>query len=342
MKAMVMVVLFLLSAVFLACSEKMQEETAQTTSQEQAAQTVPQEQAIQTASQEDEKKIDQNLTLEYVKDWANRKNFPESVTFSYYCAYSLMALDKKTGPDIKGKITDYIKRCKVMNGGFVSEPEFSKDPNLLSTYFALKTLALINATDTIDKEQAVKFVLSLLQEDGGFKSEPKKDYHSLATTYYGVTCLHLLKALDQIEKEKTVAYINSYRETDQGFSVKRDGVSRPISTYMAVRSLKLLGAFDEKIKPDLVNYLKGTRYAGLVEDEKYTMQPTMRELAFVLEALDDLSAVNEVNQDKVYEFIESLYVPDNGGFGPKPSYGTTPPSIYEGVLSLEKLGKLNR
>jgi len=338
----VLAVLLLASIVFLSCSEKSQEQTAQTTPQEQAVQTSDQEQAIQTASQEDEKKIDLNLTLEYVKDWANRKNFPESVTFSYYCAYSLMALEKKVGPDARKKIVDYIKKCQTDGGGFVPEPEFSKDPNLLSSYFALKTLALINATDAIDKEQAVKFVLSLLQPDGGFKSEPKKDYHSLATTYYGVTCLHLLNALDQIDKEKTVSYIQSYREKGQGFSVKKNGVSRPISTYMAVRSLKLLGAFDEEIKPDLVNYLKGTRYAGLVEDEKYTMQPTMRELAFMLEALDDLSAVKEVNQDKVYEFIKSLYVPDNGGFGPKPSYGTTPPSIYEGVLSLEKLGKLNR
>jgi prenyltransferase beta subunit len=335
-------VLLLWSTAFLACSEKSQEQTAQTTPQEQAAQTAHEEPATQAASQEDAKKIDLNLTREYVRDWASRKAFPETVSFAYYCAYSLKALDNKISPDTREKIIDYIKRCQTDDGGFVTEPEFSKDQDLLSTYFALRTLALIDATDAINKEQAVKFVLSLLQEDGGFKSDPKKDYHSLATTYYGVTSLYHLGAMDQIDKEKTTAYINSYREKGQGFSVKRTKVSRPISTYMAVRSLKLLDALDDEVKPDIVKYLKGTRYSGLVEDGKYTMQPTMREMAFVLKALDDLSAVKEVNQDKVYEFIESLYIPDNGGFGPKPSYGTTPPSIYEGILSLEKLGKLNR
>lgn len=285
-------------------------------------------------------RINLALTLDYVKDWAGRDKFPESVPFAYYCAYSLTALDKKISPETSKKITEYIKRCQTRDGGFVPEAEFSKDPDLLSSYFALRTLALLNTLDAINKKQAGTFVLLLLQEDGSFKADPKKDYRSLATTYYGVTCLHLLNALDQVKKEKTISYINSYREKGQGFSVQRKGVSRPISTYMAVRSLKLLGALKEESKTDLVKYLKETRYAGHVEDKKYTMQPTMRELAFVLESLDDLSAVKEVDQDKIYEFMTSLYVPDNGGFGPKPGYGTTPPSVYEGILCLEKLGKL--
>ena len=56
-----------------------------------------------------------------------------------------------------------------------------------------------------------------------------------------------------------------------------------------------------------------------------------------LEALAVLSAMQEVNSDKVYEFISSLYVPDNGGSGPRPGLGATPPSTYHAVLSLVRL-----
>jgi hypothetical protein len=50
--------------------------------------------------------------------------------------------------------------------------------------------------------------------------------------------------------------------------------------------------------------------------------------------------MQEVNSDKVYEFISSLYVPDNGGFGPRPGLGTAPASTYHAILSLVRLGKL--
>jgi prenyltransferase beta subunit len=330
-KIAVLSVLLIACIASSACMEKLLQEKTR---------TVPQAQAIQVTSQKDDKKIDLNLTREYVREWAARKAFPETVPFAYYCAYSLKTLDKKISPETSKKIADYLKKCQTKNGGFVTEPEFSKTPDLLATYFALRTLALLDARKSIDQQKAVQFVLSLYQDNGSFKSDQKRDYSSLATTYYGVTCLHVLKALDQINKDQILPYIKSHREKGLGFSVQRNGISRPLSTYMAVRSLKLLGAFDEKIKLDLVNYLKGTRYAGYVEDKRFTVQPTLRECSFVLLALSDLNAVNKVKEDKVYGFIESLYVPGNGGFGPKPSYGTTPPSIYEGIVSLEKLGKL--
>ena len=63
-------------------------------------------------------------------------------------------------------------------------------------------------------------------------------------------------------------------------------------------------------------------------------------MTFTLEAFATLAAMSQVNTDKVHAFISSLYVPANGGFGPKPGLGTTPPSTYHAILSLVRLGTL--
>jgi hypothetical protein len=68
------------------------------------------------------------------------------------------------------------------------------------------------------------------------------------------------------------------------------------------------GAYHAGLTPDtrteVVEYLKEMRYSGLVKDRKYTMLPSMQEMAYVLDALSDLSAINEINKDNVYWFID--------------------------------------
>jgi hypothetical protein len=60
----------------------------------------------------------------------------------------------------------------------------------------------------------------------------------------------------------------------------------------------------------------------------------------ILTALDSMQALGQVETSPVLAFVESLYIPQNGGFGPSPGYGTTPPSTFQGVYCLEQLGKI--
>lgn len=292
---------------------------------------------------EPQKKIDLAKTLKFIQGWSSREkwdSFPESPSFAYYNSYSMLALGGQISPDLKKKIVEYLKSCQISDGGFVAQPKYAKDSETISTYFALKTLELLGSLDTIDKNQAVKYVVSLTQSDGSIKAKTKDKEATLSTTYYGVSSLAILNALDKLDKNKTISYINTYHEAGQGFCIIQSKISMPISTFMAVRSLSLLGGMTPGIKADVIKYLKQTRYSGLVTKGKYTAQPQIEELYYVLAAFSDLSAMNVAGKSKIYKFIESLYISENGGFGPEPLLGTTPPSTYYAIASLVKIGKL--
>jgi len=113
-----------------------------------------------------------------------------------------------------------------------------------------------------------------------------------------------------------------------------------VATFMAVRTLTMLEGVDPALKTDVVRYLKQTRYAGRTAKAKYSTLPNIEEMSYVLEALSDLSALKVVDNNNVMAFIESLYIQENGGFGPEPGLGTTPPSTYHAIVCLSMLGKL--
>lgn len=168
----------------------------------------------------------------------------------------------------------------------------------------------------------------------------KAERATLATTYYGVEGLRLLDAIASVKTPQTVAFIQRYREPGRGFARVPGGRSSPQSTYMGVRALQSLGAITDDLRSEVIAYLKDTRYSGLVEGRQYHGLPNVEAMAATLETLAVLSAVEQLNTAKIREFIDSLYVPQNGGFGPRPRQGTTPPSTFHALLGLVRLGAL--
>jgi geranylgeranyl transferase type-2 subunit beta len=298
----------------------------------------------QSVSGEDAKTegtIDLQKTSALVKQWGTRPSFPESVTFAYYHVYMESALGQEIFPETRKLISRYIAGCQQPDGGFTPSPVHAKTSNVIYTYYALKTLDLLGETKAIDSKAATGFLLDRIQQDGGLAATAKEgERANLATTYYGIGALHLLGSVDSLDKEKTVAFIQRYREQGQGFMRVEGGVSTSQSTFMGVRSLQSLGALTKQVSSEVISYLKSTRYSGLIKDRQYKLLPNIEAMAATLEALAVLSAVQEIDSDKVHAFISSLYVPDNGGFGPRPGVGTTPPSTYYAVLSLVRLGSL--
>lgn len=285
--------------------------------------------------------IDLQVTGELIKRWGSRPSFPESVTFAYYHVYMSRALDQEITPETKQRISDYIKQCQQPDGGFTPKPLHTKTSNVIYTYYALKTLDLLGETKVIDRQATDRFLRGRVQPGGGIAATATDgEQANLATTYYGIEALRLLGTVDSLDKSATVAFIQRYREKGRGFMRVEGGTSIPQSTYMGVRALKSLGALTDTISSEVVTYLKSTRYSGLVEDQQYRLQPNIEAMASTLEAFATLSAIQQVNADRVHEFIRSLYVSANGGFGPRPGLGTAPASTYHAILSLVRLGKL--
>lgn len=289
------------------------------------------------------KKIDLKATTDFFKSWEGREKFPDSVTFAYYYAYSLSALGEKIPSEAEKKLVAFLKRCQTKEGGFTSEPNYSAEPNIIFTYYALKTLKFVDSLDAIDKEKAKSYVLGLAQKDGGFfaSSNKRSMKTSLQMTYYGVECLHALNDLKKLDTKKTIQFINGHTgEKGKGFSLLPKGEATPQATNMAVKSLDILGGLTDSTKTAVVDYLKSTRYSGLIENKQYQAVPQLSEMADVVEALSQLKAVGQVNTAKIYAFVASLYIDENGGFGPSPGLGTTPPSTYDAIVCLAKIGKI--
>jgi prenyltransferase beta subunit len=298
----------------------------------------------QSASGEDAKTadtIDLQKTTALVQQWGTRPSFPESVTFAYYHVYMTVALGREITPETRKLISGYIAGCQQADGGFTPSPAHARTSNVIYSYYALRTLDLLGETQAIDRKAATGFLLARIQPAGGFAATAREgEQASLATTFYGIEALRLLGSVDSLDKEKMIAFIQRYREQGKGFVRVTGGVSTPQSTFMGVQSLQSLGALTKQVGSEVVSYLKGTRYSGLITDRQYKLLPSIEAMAATLQALALLSAVQEIDSDKVHAFIDSLYVPDNGGFGPRPGLGTTPAGTYYAILCLVRLGSL--
>jgi prenyltransferase beta subunit len=285
--------------------------------------------------------IDLQLTGALVKQWGARASFPESVTFAYYHVYMARALGLAITPESRQLITGYLVACQQPNGGFTPETKHARTASVIYTYYAVKTLELLGENKAIDRNSAVRFLRNRVQPDGGIVATAREgDQANLATTYYGVEALTGLGAIDSVDKPAVAAFIQRYREDNRGFGLKPGGPSTPLTTFMAVRALKSLSALSAEVGDKVVAYLLTTRYSGLVKDQTYRLLPDIKSMASLLETLSLLSATQKVALDSIHAFISSLYIRDNGGFGPRPGVGASPPSTYYAILCLVRLGKL--
>lgn len=285
--------------------------------------------------------VDLSKTRQLFLGWTQRERFPDTVTLAYSTVYALQALGSPLSKEKAEVVIKFIRACQRDDGGFVSDPKYSPRSNLVYTYYALKSLSLLGALDSIDRKKAAQYVVELVQEDGAINPSPhEKGRATLASTYYGVGVLDVLGRLERLNKEKIAAHVLTHRASDDGFAMTPRGASSPMASAMAVKTLSALGGLSELVRAGAIRYLEGAvEFLGTL-GTRYRALATMQSATAIVEALSAMKALDEVDTEKVARFVESLYIPQNGGFGPSPGLGITPPSTYQGVLCLEKLGRL--
>ncbi len=286
--------------------------------------------------------IDASKTLRYLESWARRDRwdrFPESPSFAFYNLYATLALGGTISPELRARVVDQLRRCQAPDGGFTAAPG-SGDSHVVPTLYALRTLALVGALDAVDRRRAAAFVASLARPDGGYRGRVADAEPSLGTTYHALSALALLGAGDRVDRARTLAYVSSHRASDGGFGLRPGVGSSPAATFMAVRSLTLLGALDGETSAGVARHLAGSRYSGRLREGKFATVPEIEDEADVLAALADVGRLDVVDRREVERFVGTLYVAENGGFGPQPGLGTTPPSTYQAIACLVSLGRL--
>ena len=285
--------------------------------------------------------VELGKTLELYKGWSRRKAFPDSVNFAYYTAYSYQTLGANIDPDTRSRLVKFVVASQQKDGGFISNPTYGTRSNVVYTYHALEALTLLGALDAIDRDRTTAFVSSLVQDDGRIKPAVGEDARAtLGSTYYGVASLQLLGKLDVLDNSKTTAFVLNHRTSAGGFGKKPKGAASPQATYMAVRTLTLVNGLNEGIKTETIQYLEGAIDLMGTKGAHYRNYSTMQAVSYMVAALSELDALDEVDTDRIKHFVTSRYVPENGGFGPSPGLGTTPPSTYQAVFCLAKLGTL--
>jgi len=286
--------------------------------------------------------VDLGKTRSLLESWTHRTTFPDSVTFAYYLADSLRMLEGGVPAEARDRIINFIRRCQRPNGGFVSNPAFGDAPNVVYTYYALAALDVVDAGYAVDRDKALGFIRRLTDPEGGIRSTPgDKARPSLGSTFYGVEALRLIKGVEVLDTDKTTAFILAHRTGDEGgFGVTAKGVARPRPTSMAVRTLATLGTLSEELRAQAIGYLETAIALVGTKGPQLQAFSTTQAVTDIVEALDRLEALDDVITDRLVEFVKDRYIAQNGGFGPAPGLGTTPPSTYQGLLCLEKLDAL--
>ncbi len=285
--------------------------------------------------------FDFSKTRKLVSEWAERERFPDEITIAYYYTYIKLALDRSLSPLVEKRILNFIRSCQKEDGGFASDPKYALFSTVKDTFYAYKILKLLNKMNAADWKKATTFLRARMNSDGGFSNRQGEKNSNIVATCWAVQVLAGFKKLTKMDKDKIENYLVGFRGKDGGFAMLKGGPSSPRVTGMAVMALAEIGRFNNRLKNKVVTYLKTTRYSGLVSGKKYRTRPYVEGLYYVLEAMHLCGAIEQLGKKQILHFLYRLYVPLNGGFGPTPGLGTTPPSTYYAVKSLALLGLLD-
>ncbi|MHA1488269.1 MAG: prenyltransferase/squalene oxidase repeat-containing protein [Promethearchaeota archaeon] len=166
----------------------------------------------------------------------------------YHFIKSADILKSSIDPNLKDKIIDYVKACRIGGGGFSPTNE-STSVSVSSTYHAIKIFSLIN--ETITNENSHKnFVLSCRNNDGGYGGD-RSSSSTIVNTYYAVSIINELGNMtDLIKPDLTIDYLNSSycaSESDINnyggyFPDEQAEHALLSSTYYCVKTISLLNS----------------------------------------------------------------------------------------------------
>lgn len=103
---------------------------------------------------------------------------------------ALLVLNRLT-PDIAESVTEFLCDLQTDEGGWQANTRIPV-PDLLSTFTACVTLADLDRLDTIDRDQARRYGLSMERSTGGFAGFEFDPAEDIEYTFYGLGLLALL------------------------------------------------------------------------------------------------------------------------------------------------------
>lgn len=280
--------------------------------------------------------FDFKKTSAFIREMEGRPDFPVATVIANDYVYTLLAMGEKIDTGRQNAIILSVKLAQQPNGG-ISADKRTKNASILYTDIAMETLALLDASNAVDRNRIKKFAAGLKNSDGGFGYSAEAKGSSLVTTYHAIHVLKALNGLDAVDKAKTVAYVKGFAKKEGGFGPEKGaGGANARSTYMAAFVLNALGAMDEATARKAVQYLEGTPYLAKGSKER----PDLDGQLYALKALRELNAASRIDKSLALNFMKRIYIKVNGGFGPLEGYGSTPDSTTTAMRILTEIGRV--
>lgn len=278
--------------------------------------------------------------------------------------------DLLTVSDLVANMTKWVKglqnTTKPANnknyGGFV-ERSNATIATLRYTHDALLTLGWLSKTSSINGTLAANFTVNLQRLNatawpttlGGF-ADRYNENASVAATYYALEALAVLGQLSRINSSLAITWLNScqvlvpHNSTSYGgFTNGRNATFATLqSTYMAVRSLEILGALTSMNQSAVIAFalscyhsnLNYPQYQGGFGQTSDDFVSTQSATYYAAAMLKILGAEAQLAADAVSVWVLSKQCTDGGFADTIPASGLAP-ETYFAVATLALLNRLD-
>jgi prenyltransferase beta subunit len=250
-------------------------------------------------------------------------------------------------------------------GGFLP---FSSYPNatLTASAFAVSALVRLNRTESIDSTILVNFTIDLQRTNatlypdtvGGFIENIQINTTTVSATYAATQILDIYDAIPQINTTLAVNWLNSSQLLSNptspsygGFANGRNSVNADLqTTYMALRSLEILGALatiDQSAAIDYIlqHYREDTNYPQYYGGFSNTPDnPVATHFAtyYAVAGLQILGASSQIVAEAVGAWILSTQTLDGGfadiagatGFAPQTNFAVSTLALLDQLDTL--------
>lgn len=182
----------------------------------------------------------------------------------YWISNSLYLMNREwLEDDVKVHIAEKLFAIASEEGLFAGG--VGQLPHIAATYASINALSLCdnidNCWDQINKEEIYKWLLSIKQSDGGFKTCYNVGETDTRAVYCALSIASLLNIITDELTEKVINYLVNCQNFEGGFGgCPHEDEAHGGYTFCAVASLAILGKLDQINIPKLIEWCATKQY----------------------------------------------------------------------------------
>lgn len=297
-----------------------------------------------------------NKIVEYVNNsldeggWGFKNNAqaPEADIISTY--YAIKLAKRLNAVSIlknnNDSIIEYIESLGNYTVDFLGTYRFSNNSYIITaetTYFGIRSYLEMNKSYTTSEKWAIAAFYIGLYSNGGYRSSYLRPFSDISSTYYSLWTLYYFNN-ETIFPSQTQNYIQNSSKSDGGFGPTPylNSTSNFISGWAAMKSISLLEINETDTSINFNNSYKLNYYNWLYEYQ--AINGLFGQISLQSNYLGVLALYNYnsetfteyIDMNKILDFANSCYNPEDGGFGSEPYTNSSIFSTYCAIFLYQK------